>query len=431
MKKKHRPRKENINLTSKNITLYLAAFIAFLLIFVSTKEAVFGGIGWAALIFAFFVMATVYLEQTNKWRSYGTKKITTIVVYLMLVLLLTGYAVNFLAKSQELRAIASIEPPDKKYGFDGIALYKIYWRMLDGDNYYVALDKAYTNDMRSNGILNSDKFGWRWPTLSWIWTKLPASGSGLIIWYMIFSASTLVASFLIGRLFVPGQFALAGASTLAPFWLFGGTSWWFSEPDIWVGFVLVWAIYFYLRGSYGWLPALLGLLAAAIREWGVLFIFAGLISELLCRRYKNAVWWFGGGLAYILLWQWHLNTVSGYLTKKGITVASGAVSRFHGFDPKVFLYQLTFGDQYYVGENIVLGLIIILCLASAIWLAWKKKKYLIAVIAGIYFVVYSFAASYPPDFTPGWFDYYAANWIPLLLPFSGIFVRLTTSKRDY
>ncbi|MDI6821810.1 MAG: hypothetical protein QMD66_02890 [Actinomycetota bacterium] len=137
------------------------------------------------------------------------------VLYSLLIFILLSFVVNATIFNTFVLKRVSFEPAPEGYAFDGFLYLKTFYLMKRGHGYYRAFGMAFDQDQRLTGTPPAI-FGWRLPTIFWIWsTLLPANGTYLNYHKQFESALFALLAVLTRELmiFVPVAGLLASVSS--------------------------------------------------------------------------------------------------------------------------------------------------------------------------------------------------------------------------
>lgn len=208
-------------------------------------------------------------------------------ITLALIVLITSYvtAASLIIKSRS--EINLMEPIDKSYRSDEMIFLKTYYLTKMGSSYYSAFQSAYSLDFRFQHA-PGDVFAWRTPVVFYLWKLIAASGEEIRILFVIFSASSLVAAYLISAKFTNFKIALFSCYLLIPYFLdaLGETFFLFTEWWALFFFIFGLACYFYNRKNLAYLFLVICVLTRELFIFPVLFIF---LARLFKKDYSPII----------------------------------------------------------------------------------------------------------------------------------------------
>jgi len=365
--------------------------------------------------FSLFVIMQIILGIVPALVTYFAKvdiKPEYLALALLFVLML-----NFLVvtsnPSTDIASGSAIEPPAESFAFDGIFFLKMFYLVDQGMNFYEAYDLGFQHDKRFDApppIIG----GWRMPTTFWFWSVIASRGDHLVNYFVFFSLILMACAYLVASKFTEPAFALISASLVGTYMLFGSASWWYTELEYWGLFLALPAATLYLYDKRYWaLP--LALLAGLMREWIALILIAGLIVNLINRRWVESGIWATAcalvGGAYFL----NIHNIVEYTKQANLPLSLEAAGMGQG-GIGFILYTLQYGSGFFNGG---LGLIYILFftgIIGAVVTGIRTKNFYWAALIILPLTVFMFYGSgRVPGDPPGWNDYYNINFMPYIL----------------
>lgn len=331
----------------------------------------------------------------------------------LLIVLMFNFLIVTSGPSAGIASGSAIEPPAESYAFDGIFFLKMFYLVDQGIDFYEAYDIGFQHDKRFDApppIIG----GWRMPTTFWFWSVIASRGDHLVNYFIFFSLVLMACAYLIARKFTEPAFALIGASLVGTYMLFGSASWWYTELEYWGLFLALPAATLYLYDKRYWaLP--LALLAGLMREWIALILIAGLIINLLNRRWIESGIWatactFVGG-AYFL----NIHNIVEYTKQANLPLSLETAGMGQG-GIGFILYTLQFGSSFFTGGLNLLYILFFMGIIGAVVTGIRTKNFYWAALIILPLTVFMFYGSgRVPGEPPGWNDYYNINFMPYIL----------------
>ena len=239
------------------------------------------------------------------------------------VIIVTFLALSW-ASSAPVRGVLSSDLSKYAYNNDPGVFLKTYYLIEQNVNYYDALNSAQLGRFGQH-IVNGDVWGWRLPTIFYIWKYLPSS-SGLSIYalFLILASALLLVSYKIGRRYLGARLAILPSYLLFPYLHYAGRDQTFLQTEWWSVPIFVIAIYLFITRKHFYSIILLSL-TVLIREVyifpiGLIFIY------LLITQKKNSRLFLIPIIAFLILLIFHISRVNYYIDAYGTLLSPRVVS---------------------------------------------------------------------------------------------------------
>lgn len=357
-----------------------------------------GTIGGNPLTILGAVVGWVLAQVLVKFRLVGKVSLLVLVV----TFLVTSFATN-----RELVAYLSRDLPLYTYNNDPGVLYKTYL-LLSGDmNYYDAYRTAQLGRFEQP-LVPGDIWGWRLPTIFFLWRLLPGtSGISIYILYLALAACVLYVAYLIAVRYLGSRLGILAPYLLFPYLHFGARDQMFLETEWWGVFLFIIGLFFLIGGRYFWAIVFLSL-TVLVREVYVLPLVLMFTFALIKRRGMLAV--FAIPLsAFGVLYLFHIIWTSYYIDAWG-TLKSARVLESGWF----FVQQtLAFASWEYLFFNFRPFLIFLVLAAFgliSLYMRRSKEEAIIWALAAL-----SFPLSFLRFGTVPYNDYWGIIYVPLVL----------------
>lgn len=249
----------------------------------------------------------------------------------------------------------STVPQPEQYRFDAGIYFKTFYLMRDGEDFYRAFREAFKGDARMNGYPGA-VFNFREPFAFYVWSLLaPGDARGILYMWLALGSGALVGAYLLAATVVRRPLALVGPFALYPYLLFPATGHWLPFVEYWGAALGVISAALVARSIREGSPkgarregiaAALAASAALVREHMIYVIAAGLASALADKtRRRRALFWVGGGLAFLVGWGLHYSAV------RRVTPAAGPISVTSWLSGGLDYIGVTvlFGQQFLMG----------------------------------------------------------------------------------
>lgn len=153
----------------------------------------------------------------------------------------------FLANSWLISGgLRSLLVQNTAYNNDPGVLLATYKSVENGQDYYESYKQAQLGRF-SQSIIPGDIWGWRLPTIFYIWKIIPGGALSIYLLYLILSASVLYAAYKINRIFLPEKLAILSPYLIFPYLHFGSRDQMFLETEWWGLSIFILALYFLLK----------------------------------------------------------------------------------------------------------------------------------------------------------------------------------------
>lgn len=260
------------------------------------------------------------------------------------ILILLLYIISFAATPviKNYFQIDLTEPHDKSYVSDELSFLKTYYLMEKGYGYYEAF-KISRERLAFGSNLQPDIFTWRMPTVFYVWNIFTQDGEQILTLFILLSAVTLVAVFLILKKFVNTLLSVFGSMLLLPYFFdtfryktaFLFIEWWGT-----LFFVIGFAAYLYRRNL---LSVLFLELAVSTREIFIVPLgFLFMVTLLRRESWKSLLTVVVLSLGIYLL---HSLNVKGLVEE---VAGFNFFSRFHPWSIRDFQRMIAFSMRNYI-----------------------------------------------------------------------------------
>lgn len=239
------------------------------------------------------------------------KLVAKLAIWVLIFLFLSTAAVS----GQDLRNFLANDLAIGTYNNDPGILFKTYLLMEAGTDYYDAFATAQLGRF-SQQIVSHDVWGWRLPTIFYIWKLVPGSG-GLSIYflYLVLASILLFAAFKIGQRYLDFPISILPSYLIFPYLHFGARDQMFLETEWWSIFLFIAGLYFLILRKLFWATVILAL-TVLVREVyilpiGLLFIFAIVKNKRLAPVFLIALG------AFLIFFLYHVYRVNFYIDAWG------------------------------------------------------------------------------------------------------------------
>src|SRR3989344_9154753 len=182
-----------------------------------------------------------------------------------LIFLILVYLANSWFISGDLRFFLTHDIP---YNNDPGVLLATYKSVENGRDYYESYKQAQLGRF-SQSIIPGDIWGWRLPTIFYIWKIVPGGTLSIYVLYLILAATILYVAFLINRMFLPENLALLSPYLIFPYLHFAARDQMLLETEWWSAAFFIIGLYFLINKRWFW-TTLLFCLTVMVRELYVL-----------------------------------------------------------------------------------------------------------------------------------------------------------------
>lgn len=234
-----------------------------------------------------------------------------ILAKLAIWVLIGTFLLAALATGGELRKFLGSDLVIGTYNNDPGILFKTYLLMEQDTDYYDAFKTAQLGRFGLQ-IVSGDVWGWRMPTIFYIWKLVPGSG-GLSIHflYLVLASILLFAAFKIGQRYLDFPISILPSYLIFPYLHFGARDQMFLETEWWSMFLFILGIYFLITSRLFWATCLLSL-TVLVREVyilpiGLLFIFTIVKNRRLAPVFLIALG------AFLIFFLYHIYRVNFYI----------------------------------------------------------------------------------------------------------------------
>lgn len=319
--------------------------------------------------------------------------------------LISIFLASSLVTSADLRKFLTSDLALYTYNNDPGVLYKTYLFLEQGFGYYESYRTAQLGRFEQP-IVPGDIWGWRLPTIFYIWKILPGGGLSIYYLYLILATTTLYAAYQITRRYLGERLAILAPYLLFGYLHFGARNQMLLETEWWAVMVFIGGLYFLINSKKFW-TAVLFSLTLLIREVYVLPI--GLMLAWAFWKRRDLVPFLTIPLvAYFALFIFHISQVANYID------AWGTLFRPRTVGGTLLLQQtLAFASWEYFFYQLRLFLMFFLAAVLGLVYLIVKKKRQEAV-----FLILSFLP-FPMAFlrfgTVPYNDYWGIIYMPLVL----------------
>lgn len=306
-----------------------------------------------------------------------------------------------------VRAFLSRDLPLYTYNNDWGVLYKTYLLLEADFNYYDAYRTAQLGRF-DQPLVPGDIWGWRLPSLFFLWQMLPGtSGISIYILYLVLAAGTLYSAYLIGVRYLGPNLGILSPYLLFPYLSFGARDQIMLATEWWGMFFFIIGLFFLISRRYFWAIIFLSL-TVLVREVYVLPLVLMAIYALFRRRTMLAVFAIPL-IAFGVLYLFHIIWTSSYIDAWG-TLAAARVVQSGWF----FVQQtLAFASWEYLFVNFRPFLVFLALATLGLTCLFIRKR-------GEEAIIWAAAAlSFPLAFlrfgTVPYNDYWGIIYVPLVL----------------
>ncbi|MEW6188863.1 MAG: hypothetical protein AB1466_01940 [Actinomycetota bacterium] len=330
------------------------------------------------------------------------------VLYSLLIFILLSFVVNATIFNTFVLKRVSFEPAPEGYAFDGFLYLKTFYLMKRGHGYYRAFGMAFDQDRRLTGTPPAI-FGWRLPTIFWIWsTLLPANGTYLNYAFTFFSLLCICSTFIFARKFIPDEWALLASFLLAPYLLYAAMSFWFPFAEYWGFFFALFSLTFFCYHKQ-FESALFALLAVLTRELMIFVPVAGLLASVSSKNRKKIIIWILPLVCFSIFFMIHYLAVKPKLVHAPFDLSAWLHGGF-GFVKST----LGFGLNFFAKGEMLKFLLLFLALLGVLMLPRRGEKMIF--MACLLLPVFIFFIVGGP-----WRDYWGIIYMPFILIYAPMF----------
>lgn len=272
----------------------------------------------ATLALGWFVFyQTKGLSPTVAWGSLVGSALAILLDKLNLVkklaiwVLIGTFLLAALATGGELRKFLGSDLVIGTYNNDPGILFKTYLLMEQNTDYYDAFKTAQLGRFGQQ-VVSHDVWGWRLPTIFYIWKLVPGSG-GLSIYflYLVLASILLFAAFKIGQRYLDFPISILPSYLIFPYLHFGARDQMFLETEWWSMFLFIASLYFLVWRKLFWATVLLSL-TVLVREVYILPIGLLFIFTIVKKRRLAPVFLIALG-AFLIFFLYHVYRVNFYI----------------------------------------------------------------------------------------------------------------------
>lgn len=276
----------------------------------------------ATLALGWFVFyQTKGLSPTVAWGSLVGSALAILLDKLNLVkklaiwVLIGTFLLAALATGGELRKFLGSDLVIGTYNNDPGILFKTYLLMEQDTDYYDAFKTAQLGRFGLQTV-SGDIWGWRMPTIFYIWKLVPGNG-GLSIYflYLVLASILLFAAFKIGQRYLDFPISILPSYLIFPYLHFGARDQMFLETEWWSMFLFIAGLYFLISRKLFIATVFLSL-TVLVREVyilpiGLLLSFAIFKNKRLAPVFLIAIG------AFLIFFLYHVYRVNFYIDAWG------------------------------------------------------------------------------------------------------------------
>lgn len=343
-----------------------------------------------------FEFVILYASLAGLALGYFLKRLQ-IAKKLAIWIIIVGFLVSSVATSGQLRQMLGRDLPLFSYNNDPSVILKTYQLMKKGEGYYEAFAAAQSSRYAQQ-IVPGDIWGWRLPTIFYLWTVFPTkSALGIYILYLLLASVVFYVSFRLGKRYLGESLAILPSYLIFPYLHFAGRDQMLLETEWWAMLLFIIGIYT-LIGKKWFLTTLIFSLTVIVRELYVLPIGLMLVYSFFKKKRLSPVFLIPL-LAFVLLFLFHMMAAAQYINSWGTL-----------FKPRTVPFGLFFIEQT-------------LAFGSWEYLLFAFRPFFIFLILSVFGCVYVFKR----------FDRREAIFLVLaFLPFPVTFLRIgTVPYNDY
>jgi len=333
-----------------------------------------------------------------------------------LIFLILVYLANSWFISGDLRFFLTHDIP---YNNDPGVLLATYKSVENGRDYYESYKQAQLGRF-SQSIIPGDIWGWRLPTIFYIWKIMPGGTLSIYVLYLILAATVLYVAFLINRMFLPENLALLSPYLIFPYLHFAARDQMLLETEWWATFLFIISIYL-LNKKKLFLTTVFLSLTLMVRELFILPVGLMLVFSILKNKRLAPVFLIPL-CGFLILFVYHIWRVSRYIDATGTLFTARLISN------GVFFVQQTFAFaswEYLLYQIRPLALLAILAIVGTLNLI-RTKKYFEGIILSL--ALLPFPISFLRFGTVPYNDYWGIVYVPLAIILSPLFLRALSKK---
>ena len=285
---------------------FLLPFVASTLI--TTLIIIFLELSTGSIFGTIFGLLAAYLMNWARLRKYA-------IFALITIFLISSYAV-----SKDSRNFLSADLHFFTYNNDPGVFYKTYLQLESRVDYYEAFKNAMISRF-DRKIIPQDIWGWRLPTIFYIWKFLPGStGLSIYFFYLILAGILLYAAFQIGKKYLGENLGFLSAYLLYPYLHFAARDQMLLETEWWSVSLFIVALYF-LIAKRAFISTILFSLTVLIREVYLLPVFLIFIYFFIKER-KQSIVFLIPLVSFVIFYLYHIYRVSTYINALGTLLSS-------------------------------------------------------------------------------------------------------------
>lgn len=333
-----------------------------------------------------------------------------------LIFLILVYLANSWFISGDLRFFLTHDIP---YNNDPGVLLATYKSVENGRDYYESYKQAQLGRF-SQSIIPGDIWGWRLPTIFYIWKIMPGGTLSIYVLYLILAATVLYVAFLINRMFLPENLALLSPYLIFPYLHFAARDQMLLETEWWATFLFVISIYLLIKKKLFVATVFLSL-TLMVRELFILPVGLMLVFSIFKNKRLAPVFLIPL-CGFLILFVYHIWRVSRYIDATGTLFTARLISN------GVFFVQQTFAFaswEYLLYQIRPLALLAILAIVGTLNLI-RTKKYFEGIILSL--ALLPFPISFLRFGTVPYNDYWGIVYVPLAIILSPLFLRALSKK---
>ena len=247
-------------------------------------------------------------------------------------IIIVGFLISSVATSGQLRQMLGRNLPLFSYNNDPSVILETYQLMEKGKGYYEAFAVAQLSRYAQQ-IVPGDIWGWRLPTIFYLWTIFPSrSGLGIYVLYLILASAVLYVSFRLGKRYLGESLAILPSYLIFPYLHFAARDQMLLETEWWAMLLFIIGIYLLVEKKW-FFATLVFSLTVMVRELYILPIFAMLAFAFFKKRRLIPIFLIPLA-AFALLFLFHMMGTSEYIDSWGTL-----------FKPRTIPFGLFFVEQ--------------------------------------------------------------------------------------
>ncbi len=308
------------NNIDKFIGFFIFGFVSFSIL-KSSKLVLLTTVIFSLLVFAkirTFDLVIVYASIFGLVLGYLLERLK-LSKKLAIWVVIVGFLITSVATSADLRQMLSRDLPLFTYNNDPSVILETYQLMKKGGGYYEAFRIAQISRYAQQ-IVPGDIWGWRLPTIFYIWTIFPGNrGLAIYILYLALSLAVFYAAFKIGERYLSWPLAILPSYLIFPYLHFAARDQMLLETEWWSMLLFIIGLYALIKKRW-FLTTLLFCLTVVVRELyilpiGLMFIFAFFKKRRLVPVFLIPL------LAFLFLFVFHIMATSAYIDSWGTIIS--------------------------------------------------------------------------------------------------------------